>query len=85
MYNGGMGKKRGRPPKSESDRMGVRIDLRLSGEDKARYDQAAEKVGLKLSQWIRTRLDAAAANETIKAGTRGLRSRPGKPAPSAGL
>ena len=73
-----MKKKRGRPPKSEANRLAGRIDLRLSGDDKARYDRAAEKAGLKLSQWIRTCLDAAAASGTIKGGRRRDRTSPAK-------
>jgi hypothetical protein len=81
VYNTDMEKKRGRPFKAESDKMGVRIDIRLPREDKARYDLAAHKAHLKLSQWIRTRLDAAALNETKSDGRRGNRTRPEKSSP----
>jgi hypothetical protein len=80
-----MEKKRGRPFKAESDKMGVRIDIRLPRGDKARYDLAARKAHLKLSAWIRMRLDAAALTETKIDGRRGNRTRPEKSGPYGGL
>ena len=74
-----MAKKAGRP--FSANKMGVRIDIRLSGDDKAKYDSAARKAGLRLSAWIRLRLDAAAAAETIGSGRRGNRTRPEKAGP----
>jgi hypothetical protein len=55
-----MDSKLGRPPKDPEDRLGSRLYLRLSAEEKERYERAARKASLKLSQWIREALDAAA-------------------------
>ncbi len=60
-YNNGMKARRGRPPKKEDQRLGDRLYLRLSAEEKKRYDLAASKASVKLSEWIRRTLDAAAS------------------------
>jgi uncharacterized protein (DUF1778 family) len=55
----------GRPPKSGDTPMGDRLEIRLLPGEKAAYTQAAEAAGLKLSDWIRAKLNAA-AKRTVK-------------------
>jgi predicted HicB family RNase H-like nuclease len=52
----------GRPPKG-GERRSARIGLRAEPSDKERYELAAEKAGLTLSDWIKARLDRAAKRE----------------------
>jgi uncharacterized protein (DUF1778 family) len=70
---------------AEADKMGKRVDLRLPADTKARYDRAAKAAGLKFSQWVRTRLDAAYEAEVKRSGRRGNPTRPEKSGPSRGL
>jgi predicted HicB family RNase H-like nuclease len=52
----------GRPPKGD-ERRSARIGLRAVPSDKERYERAASKAGITLSDWIKTRLDRAAKRE----------------------
>ncbi|MCC7423512.1 MAG: hypothetical protein IT428_24820 [Planctomycetaceae bacterium] len=52
----------GRPPKGEEKRT-ARIGLRAEPSDKDRYERAAAKAGMTLSDWIKARLDRAAHRE----------------------
>lgn len=54
--------KMGRPPKGD-ERRSARIGIRAEPSDKERYERAAEKAGLTLSDWIKARLDRAARRE----------------------
>lgn len=60
MYNVGMEAKRGRPKKPPSEALIERVDLRLSTEEKQRFEAAAGRAGLGLSAWIREVLTRAA-------------------------
>ena len=55
--------KRGRPPKTDEERADERLELRLVAADKLAWQEAADRAGLKLSAWIRDRLDKAAKRE----------------------
>lgn len=52
----------GRPIKGGEART-ARIGLRSEPADKERYERAAKKAGLTLSDWIKARLDRAAKRE----------------------
>jgi uncharacterized protein (DUF1778 family) len=52
----------GRPLKGETQKT-ARINLRAEPDDKARYEKAAAKAGLSLTDWIKSRLDRAASRE----------------------
>jgi hypothetical protein len=53
-------KKMGRPPKPPDEvRAGV-YQLRLTADERAEYDRAAERAGVNLSEWIRASLTKAA-------------------------
>jgi hypothetical protein len=52
----------GRPPKGDTLRTD-RINLRAEPGDKARYEKAASKADLSLTDWIKNRLDRAAKRE----------------------
>jgi len=43
--------------------MDGRIDVRADADDKRQFEQAAERADMKLSDWIRDRLKAAASKE----------------------
>ena len=67
LYNPGMERTGpGRPPKPPDERLAARIDVRADGADRQAFERAAEKAGLKLSDWIRDRLRAAAKRELGK-------------------
>jgi predicted HicB family RNase H-like nuclease len=55
-------RKMGRPPKGD-ERRTARIGIRTEPTDKGRYERAAEKAELSLSDWIKSRLDRAAKRE----------------------
>jgi hypothetical protein len=59
-----MGKKRGRPPKDPDEKAEERLEIRLLPASKSLWLAAAEKAGLRLSAWIRQRLDKAAKKES---------------------
>lgn len=53
------------------DTKSVRLDMRISSEDKDLYQRAAEKDGRSMSNWIRDRLQKAAREELGDKGGRG--------------
>ncbi len=53
-------KKMGRPPIDPKGPKGGVLQILLSDAERADYDRAAEKAGLKLSAWIRENLSEAA-------------------------
>lgn len=53
---------RGRPPKGEEAQT-ARIYMRAAPAEKSRYELAAEKAGLSLTEWIKDRLDRAVKRE----------------------
>ena len=55
-----MNKTRGRPKKAPEESLVERVDLRLSTEEKRRFEAVAEQTGSKLSAWIRDTLAHAA-------------------------
>jgi len=55
-------RKQGRPPKGDELRSS-RLSVRAEPSDKVRYESAADKAGLTLSDWIKSRLDRAAKRE----------------------
>lgn len=55
-------RKQGRPPKGAELRSS-RISVRAEPSDKERYESAADKARLTLSDWIKSRLDRAAKRE----------------------
>ncbi len=55
--------KRGRPPKSPEERKAGVTGFRLNDEERTTLESAAELAGVKLSDWIRMRLLAAAKRE----------------------
>jgi antitoxin component of RelBE/YafQ-DinJ toxin-antitoxin module len=57
---------RGRPEIPEEERKGVIVACRVDAEERAQFDQAAERAGLRLSDWLRDRLRAAARRELRK-------------------
>jgi uncharacterized protein (DUF1778 family) len=63
-----MAKRMGRPPKSGSETLSVRMIVRTTPGERAAYDQAADVAGLDLSEWIRAILNAAAKRALKKAG-----------------
>lgn len=54
----------GRPLKSDK-RLGVRIEIRATEDERDQIDRAASLVGLERSDWIRSTLQSA-ANQTIQ-------------------
>jgi uncharacterized protein (DUF1778 family) len=54
--------KMGRPPKGDECRS-ARIGLRAEPSEKERYERAADKAGLSLTEWMKARLDRAAKRE----------------------
>jgi hypothetical protein len=63
-YICGMDAKRpiGRPPKGDDLRT-ARISMRAEPAEKERYERAANKAGLSLTEWAKERLDRAASRE----------------------
>jgi hypothetical protein len=68
--------KRGRPPLPKNRIKGERIEIRAVAGEREAYEAAARAAGLERSEWIRSRLNAAAERESRKGGDRGLRSHP---------
>jgi len=54
---------RGRPPKPPDEAKQALFQMRLTEDVKERYRLAAERAGVSMSEWIRDRLDKAAAKE----------------------
>jgi uncharacterized protein (DUF1778 family) len=59
-----------------NDAKSSRLDLRLTEEERERYQQAAERDSRTLSNWIRDRLNKAAAAELAEEGAKGKSKRP---------
>lgn len=59
--------KKGRPLKGDEGRT-ARIGIRAEPSDKERWEEAASKAELTLSDWIKTRLDRAATKELGQQG-----------------
>jgi uncharacterized protein (DUF1778 family) len=57
-------KQRGRPPKAEAERKTNRLMLKMTTEQRERYEQAAEAKGQALSDWIRSVCDRAAKRQS---------------------
>ncbi len=58
-----MDTKRGRPPKTEEERAAERLEIRIATADKVSWQEAADRAGMKLSAWIKDRLEKAAKRE----------------------
>jgi uncharacterized protein (DUF1778 family) len=56
----------GRPPKSPEERLTERLEVRAAADEKSAFERSATLAGLKLSDWIRDRLKAAARRELRK-------------------
>jgi uncharacterized protein (DUF1778 family) len=56
--------KGGRPPKPEGERKSSTVLLRITLEQRERYEQAAEAKGQSLSDWIRSVCDRAAKRQS---------------------
>jgi uncharacterized protein (DUF1778 family) len=54
---------RGRPPKPPDEVRVERIEVRADSAEKQRLEEAADRAGMKLSDWIRARLSDAAMAE----------------------
>lgn len=63
--------RRGRPPKEASESLSVRLDLRISQDERDNYERAAENAGVKMSAWIRQRLAKAYTKELRLNGEKG--------------
>jgi uncharacterized protein (DUF1778 family) len=57
---------RGRPRKPADERLTERIEVRAETGEKSQLEKAAERAGMKLSDWIRDRLATAASKELGK-------------------
>ncbi len=75
VYNSAMAKqrersrsKRGRPKKSAEERLEQRLDVRVSGEEKAAFKLAAKTANQDLSVWIRITLKQAIGEQPVDAG-----------------
>ena len=55
----GMKRRMGRPPKGGNKTMTERLEIRLETGEKQAYDEAAKRVGMDRSDWIRAVLNAA--------------------------
>lgn len=55
---------RGRPPKSDDERAGKLVQLRLTAGEKTAWQVAAERDEMKLSAWIKDRLNKAASSKS---------------------
>ena len=54
---------RGRPELKEAERKASTVACRVDADDRAQLERAAEKAELRLSDWMRDRLKAAAKRE----------------------
>jgi uncharacterized protein (DUF1778 family) len=57
---------RGRPEIPEEDRKASIVACRVDADERAQLEQAAENADLRLSDWMRDRLKAAAQRELRK-------------------
>lgn len=58
----------GRPPKPVEDKRERYLQVRISDDEKATFDEAAKLSGLELSQWVRSRLLVIARTERAHEG-----------------
>jgi len=56
----------GRPEIPAEERKAVIVACRVDADERAQLDQAAEKAGIRLSDWMRERLLSAAKRELRK-------------------
>lgn len=54
---------RGRPPKPEGEKAEAVFQIRLNSAEKEVWQEAADRAGIKLSAWIKDRLNKAANRE----------------------
>lgn len=54
---------RGRPAKPDEERADALVQLRLTAAEKAVWQEAAERDEMKLSAWIKDRLNKAASSK----------------------
>ena len=54
---------RGRPPKTDDERADDRLEIRLTAAEKSVWQEAAERDTMKLSSWIKDRLNKAASSK----------------------
>jgi hypothetical protein len=54
---------RGRPQKPDEERADALVQLRLTASEKAVWQEAAERDEMKLSAWIKDRLNKAASSQ----------------------
>lgn len=54
---------RGRPPKPDEERADSLVQIRLTAAEKAMWQEAAERDAVKLSAWIKDRLNKAASSK----------------------
>ena len=66
LYNYRMDKL-GRPKLDANDKKGVRLDVRISRQEREAFKSAADVSGIPLSIWIRERLRRSAAKELQEA------------------
>ena len=59
--------KLGRPKLDANDKKGVRLDVRISRQEREAFKSAADVSGIPLSIWIRERLRRSAAKELQEA------------------
>jgi hypothetical protein len=57
---------RGRPEIPAEDRKAMQVACRVDADERAQLDQAADKAGIRLSDWMRERLLSAAKRELRK-------------------
>lgn len=60
--------KMGRPQKPVDEKRERYLQVRISDEEKATFDEAAKQSGLELSQWVRSRLLIVARTESAQDG-----------------
>ena len=58
----------GRPPKPVEEKRERYLQVRISDDEKATFDEAAKLSGLELSQWVRSRLLIVARTERVQDG-----------------
>lgn len=54
---------RGRPPKPDEERADALVQLRLTDAEKAVWQEAADRDEIKLSAWIKDKLNKAASSK----------------------
>lgn len=62
-----MDKKPGRPPRDPNEGASKIVPIRMTDAEQQRYQQAAHRAGVSLSEWARDRLDKAARRELKRA------------------